>query len=113
MSERLDDLAGVARELLGDDGWLVGGAVRDHLLGRRVEDWDVVVAGDPGAAARAYARRTGGSPFPLSERHGAADDPALSADQLPRLRRQRLQPAHAATSRSPRSGRCRRPQAIS
>jgi len=71
VSERLDELAGVARELLGDDGWLVGGAVRDHLLGRRVEDWDVVVAGDPGAAARAYARRTGGSPFPLSERHGA------------------------------------------
>ena len=31
----------------------------------------MVVAGDPGAAARAHARRVGGSPFPLSERHGA------------------------------------------
>ena len=31
----------------------------------------MVVAGDPGAAARAHARRVGGAPFPLSERHGA------------------------------------------
>ena len=71
MTARLDDLADEARALLGSDGWLVGGAVRDHLVGRPVEDWDVVVAGDPGAAARAHARRVGGSPFPLSERHGA------------------------------------------
>ena len=71
MTARLDGLADEARALLGSDGWLVGGAVRDHLLGRPVEDWDVVVAGDPGAAARAHARRVGGSPFPLSERHGA------------------------------------------
>jgi putative nucleotidyltransferase with HDIG domain len=67
----LDALVGEARTLLGSDGWLVGGAVRDHLLGRTIVDWDVVVAGDPGAAARAHARRVGGSPFPLSERHGA------------------------------------------
>ena len=36
-------------------GWIVGGAVRDHLLDRPVDDWDVLVAGDPGAAARAHA----------------------------------------------------------
>jgi putative nucleotidyltransferase with HDIG domain len=67
----LEDLAARGRALVGGDGWIVGGAVRDHLLGRPFDDWDVVVAGDPGAAARAHAGRTGGAPFPLSERHGA------------------------------------------
>src|SRR3954470_3709718 len=51
--------------------WLVGGSVRDWLLGRPVTDIDLVVEGDPGDAARALARAGGGSPFPLSERHGA------------------------------------------
>jgi putative nucleotidyltransferase with HDIG domain len=67
----LQDLAARGRALIGGEGWIVGGAVRDHMLGRPFEDWDVVVQGDPGAAARAHARRTGGAPFPLSERHGA------------------------------------------
>ena len=70
-----DQLAGrvrtVAAELGLDGGWLVGGAVRDLLLERPVLDWDVLVEGDPGAAARALANRAGGAPFPLSERHGA------------------------------------------
>src|SRR5439155_15867232 len=61
----------LARELLaGEEAWLVGGAVRDELLGRPVVDVDVACR-DPQAAARAYARRSGGAPFPLSERHGA------------------------------------------
>jgi putative nucleotidyltransferase with HDIG domain len=54
-----------------DDGWLVGGSVRDLLLGRPVTDVDVVVDGDPAGAARRLARVLDGSPFPLSERHGA------------------------------------------
>jgi tRNA nucleotidyltransferase/poly(A) polymerase len=54
-----------------DGAWLVGGSVRDLLLGRPVADVDVMVEGDPGAAARGLASRAGGSPFPLSERHGA------------------------------------------
>ncbi len=66
-----DELAAEGRAVIGGEGWVVGGAVRDHLLGRPVGDWDIVVAGDPGAAARAHARRSGGAPFPLSERHGA------------------------------------------
>jgi tRNA nucleotidyltransferase/poly(A) polymerase len=61
----------LARELLaGEEAWVVGGAVRDELLGREVRDLDIVYR-DPRAAAIAYARRSGGSPFPLSERHGA------------------------------------------
>ena len=49
----------------------MGGSVRDLLLGRPVADIDLVVAGDPGEIARRVARDRGGSPFPLSERHGA------------------------------------------
>lgn len=64
MDERL-------REILGDeDGWIVGGAVRDELLLRPVLDLDVACA-EPRDAANRFARRFGGSVFPLSERHGA------------------------------------------
>jgi len=54
----------------GDEAWVVGGAVRDQALGRPVVDLDVALR-EPQRAARAYAKRSGGSPFPLSERHGA------------------------------------------
>src|SRR3954452_8964379 len=61
----------LAREVLeGEEAWVVGGAVRDELLGRELVDLDIAVR-DPKQAARAYARRSGGAPFPLSERHGA------------------------------------------
>ena len=60
-----------AREALADeDAWVVGGAIRDELLGRELIDLDIAVR-DPRRAARAYAKRSGGAPFPLSERHGA------------------------------------------
>ena len=60
-----------AREVLaGEEAWVVGGAVRDELLGRPVVDLDVACR-EPERAARAFARRSGGAPFPLSERHGA------------------------------------------
>src|SRR5438876_11675490 len=61
----------LAQELLaGEEAWVVGGAVRDELLGRPVLDLDIA-AREPERAARAYANRAGGAPFPLSERHGA------------------------------------------
>ena len=61
----------LARELLaGQEAWVVGGAVRDELLGRELLDLDIAVH-EPEAAARAYANRSRGAPFPLSERHGA------------------------------------------
>jgi tRNA nucleotidyltransferase/poly(A) polymerase len=56
--------------LAGEDAWVVGGAVRDELLLRPVLDLDVACA-EPRAAANRFARRFGGSVFPLSERHGA------------------------------------------
>jgi len=61
----------LARELLaGEEAWVVGGAVRDELLGRELVDLDIAVR-DPRKAARAFAKRAGGAPFALSERHGA------------------------------------------
>jgi Poly A polymerase head domain/Probable RNA and SrmB- binding site of polymerase A len=61
----------LAQQLLaGEEAWVVGGAVRDELLGREVIDLDVACR-EPRQAARAYAKRSGGAPFPLSERHGA------------------------------------------
>ena len=53
------------------EGWLVGGAIRDRLLGRPVRDMDVVVEGDPEEAARAVAAAQKGPVFPLSEAFGA------------------------------------------
>jgi tRNA nucleotidyltransferase/poly(A) polymerase len=63
--------APIAGLFAGVEAWLAGGAVRELLCGRSVSDWDVAVAGDPGAAARALGRRTDGVVFQLSERHGA------------------------------------------
>jgi poly(A) polymerase len=50
----------------GDPAWIVGGAVRDAILGREVTDLDLAVAGDPGAAARAVAEEIGEHAFELS-----------------------------------------------
>jgi len=60
-----------AQEVLaGQEAWVVGGAVRDELLGRELVDLDIAVR-DPRQAARAFAKRSGGAPFALSEQHGA------------------------------------------
>jgi poly(A) polymerase len=55
----------------GTPAWLVGGAVRDRLLNRPTSDFDVVVAGDVAASARAVARGARGHAFELSEAFGA------------------------------------------
>jgi poly(A) polymerase len=51
--------------------WIVGGALRDELLGRPVRDVDVAVAGDPEPVARAVADSVRGPVFRLSEAFGA------------------------------------------
>jgi poly(A) polymerase len=81
----------VARAVLaGRPAWLVGGAVRDRLLGRALTDLDLVVDGDPEQAARAIAHAAGRAAcFALSEDFGAwrvvARDRAWQAD-IERLR---------------------------
>jgi poly(A) polymerase len=57
--------------LAGAEAWLVGGAVRDRLLGRDTDDLDIAMAGDPRQVARAIGRATGGASFQLSGAHGA------------------------------------------
>ena len=67
--------------------WLVGGAVRDRLLGRATADFDVVVPDDAEPPARALARTAGGFAFALSEEFGAwrvvAHDRSWQLDVLP------------------------------
>jgi tRNA nucleotidyltransferase/poly(A) polymerase len=63
----LDEVRGV---LAGEDAWVVGGAIREELLGKPVLDLDVVCR-DPKAAAQAYGRLEGGAVFRLSGPHGA------------------------------------------
>jgi poly(A) polymerase len=62
--------------------WIVGGALRDQLLGRPVRDVDVAVAGDPAPAARALAARVRGPVFRLSEAFGAWRVIDLRADRV-------------------------------
>jgi poly(A) polymerase len=64
-------LAAVRGALAGAEAWIVGGAVRDELLGRPVSDVDLAVAGDAKPLARALSRATGSASFPLSDTFGA------------------------------------------
>jgi poly(A) polymerase len=68
-----EDALAIARAALGGGApaWLVGGAVRDRLLGRPTGDIDLAVAGDVEAAARTLARAARAAVFPLSEEFGA------------------------------------------
>jgi len=59
-----------AAELLaGETAYVVGGTVRDELLGRTIVDVDIACR-EPEHAARAYAQAMDGAPFPLSVAHG-------------------------------------------
>ena len=53
------------------EAWIVGGAVRDELLGRPVHDVDIAVTADPERVARAVAKELGGPVFRLSGAFGA------------------------------------------
>jgi hypothetical protein len=76
----------LAREVLsGEEAWVVGGAVRDELLGRPVVDLDITCR-EPEQSARSYARRVRGAAFPLSEQHGGwrvALEESRTVDFLP------------------------------
>ncbi len=54
----------------GEAGWLVGGCLRDELLGRRVRDVDIAVDGRPEPLARALADRFGGGVYSTSDVFG-------------------------------------------
>lgn len=78
----------IARDALRDrEAWVVGGAVRDELLGRPTADVDIVVDGEPRTAARAVARAASGPAFELSDEFGSwrvmAPDRAWQIDIAP------------------------------
>lgn len=67
------DPVALAARVAGAGAWLVGGALRDRLLGRQTGDFDVAVAGDPEPVARALAREAREArahAFSLSEEFG-------------------------------------------
>jgi hypothetical protein len=64
------DLDVIAELFAGEDAWVVGGAVRDDLLGRTALDVDVACS-DPERAARALVALAGDAVFPLNEEFGA------------------------------------------
>lgn len=76
-------------ELAGERAWLVGGAVRDRLLGRSTTDLDVAVADEPAPLARGLARRLRAHAFELSESFAGwrlvARDRSWQLDLLPLL----------------------------
>jgi tRNA nucleotidyltransferase (CCA-adding enzyme) len=70
--ERLRALAAAAPLLAAlPDAWIVGGAVRDLLLGGAPEDLDLVIEGDAVTAAQRLAERLGGS-VTVHDRFGTA-----------------------------------------
>ena len=75
------DAAGAPPARAVTDAWIVGGALRDELLGRPVRDVDVAVAGDPERAARALAARgaRAGVPAVGGLRRLAGDRPRAAA----------------------------------
>lgn len=82
-----DLLSRLRAALTGETAWVVGGAVRDELLGRDTEDYDLAVAGDPRSCARALAKALDAASFPLSDRFGGwrvvGGDPAWHVDLVP------------------------------
>ncbi|MEX0785518.1 MAG: HD domain-containing protein [Dehalococcoidia bacterium] len=58
--------------LSGQAGYLVGGSLRDSLLGRRIVDLDLAVGGDAPTFARALARRLDGHFVTLDDERGTS-----------------------------------------
>jgi poly(A) polymerase len=83
----MSDPLSALREIVEGDAWLVGGALRDRLLGRPTSDFDVAIQGRPEPVARALARAEKGHAFALSEAFGVwrvvAHDRTWQLDVLP------------------------------
>jgi putative nucleotidyltransferase with HDIG domain len=66
---------GIVRDLARDrvtQIWIVGGAVRDLMMGRPVRDWDFAVDGDAMGLARAVGDALGGAFFALDQERETA-----------------------------------------
>jgi tRNA nucleotidyltransferase/poly(A) polymerase len=71
-SDPLRPLLAAVAEAIGSPAWLVGGGVRDLLLGRPLSDVDLALPTGSVAAARLLADQLGGTFVPLGEPHGMA-----------------------------------------
>jgi poly(A) polymerase len=73
--------------IVEDPAWLVGGAVRDRLLGRHTDDYDIALDGDARRVARELARAADAHAFALSDAFGVwrvvARDRGWQVDLLP------------------------------
>src|SRR3954470_23787924 len=80
-------LAAAREALRGETAWLVGGAVRDRLLGRDTDDIDLAVRGGAQLCARRLARGVRGVAFELSGDFGTwrvvAPEHAWHVDLVP------------------------------
>jgi len=67
MEQLLNKLSAVfdTAALTGSRFWIVGGTVRDHLMGRKPMDYDIAVDGNPADFAAAFARAYGGRPVAI------------------------------------------------
>jgi poly(A) polymerase len=67
-----DEVTAAARSVLGagEAGWLVGGCLRDQLLGLPVRDVDIIVRGAVEAFSRSLADRLDGTVFASSDEFG-------------------------------------------
>jgi putative nucleotidyltransferase with HDIG domain len=74
-------LLAAVRELAPGPAWLVGGAVRDLLLGRPLRDLDLALPGGSLGVARQLADRLGAAFVPLGGAHGMAR--VVVAGELP------------------------------
>lgn len=63
-------IAALHRAAGGAAVYVVGGFLRDSLLGRPSPDLDIAVAADPAAVARRLGSALDGAPFPLGAEHG-------------------------------------------
>ena len=71
-SSAMTHLASASELLSGRPGYLVGGSLRDAILGRATADLDLAVAGDARGLARALADRSGGHFVLLDAERGIA-----------------------------------------
>ena len=87
MSEVATDPLEALAAIVERPAWLVGGALRDRLLGRPTADYDVALDGEPRPVARELARRASGHAFELSEGFGVwrvvSRDRSWQVDVLP------------------------------
>lgn len=65
-----DPLRALSELAVVEPAWLVGGAVRDRVLGRPTADYDLALQGDARRLARALAHSTNAHAFALSETFG-------------------------------------------